>query len=705
MKSNKPRKFTEWLSIQVVKNPSRVILFGIIIINIIFIFLSAFIITVLSPVSGQERDFFDCLFYTITMVMDAGCVSFIVKDPNHVSAVIVVLCLIIILVGMIVFTGGIIGYVSNSISNFIDNSNAGKSRLIVSNHTIILNWNSRASEIINDLLYSEFPETVVVLVHERKEEVEAEIEDRLLDSVARERKKIFDEAAGMGLFNGFWYVRKNQFHSRVTVIVRQGDTFSNKQLMDISVDKAKAIIILNKDRVNTEHRRGDTVPSSKRNQGNSLTVKTLALVAELTADELSADDQKIIVEIEDKWTGDIVNKIISHKENIGKCNIVPIHVNNILGQLLAQFSIMPELNLVYSELFSNKGAEFYSVPADNELGIEDDYLKYFENHARAIPLTFMDTKSGRQLFFMADRQHDLIQEDIWPRTEFHVQGNPDLWQPRRNILILGHNSKVPFLMAAFQSYRNEWNPAKDGRDILNICVLDDEKGLEKMNYYKDFSYVSQVINTDIYNDSLIYDAVNRFIDDQDGDTGILILSDDSVLAEDLDANALTYLIYVQDILSRRKEKLAGEEDERIDVVVEILNPKNYDVVRSYSVDNVVISNRYISKMITQIGEKDTLFEFYSDILTYDDADSDQYISKELYVKRVGDIFLSLPEKCTADQLIRAIYIDNKRFGADNLTILLGYISSDRKMVIFAGDQRSFELELQPDDKLILFSNH
>ncbi|MBO4897214.1 MAG: hypothetical protein J5590_02820 [Clostridia bacterium] len=41
------------------------------------------------------------------------------------------------------------------ISNFIDTANSGVRKVKITGHTIVLNWNTRASEIINDLLYSE----------------------------------------------------------------------------------------------------------------------------------------------------------------------------------------------------------------------------------------------------------------------------------------------------------------------------------------------------------------------------------------------------------------------------------------------------------------------------------------------------------------------------------------------------------------------
>ena len=696
------RRILEYLSIHIVKHPSRVVLMAIILINLLFICLAAIVLTQISPEVMQGRGFWAAVFYTLTMIMDAGCISFIVEDVGAANAAVVVACLITILIGMVFFTGGIIGYMSNRIASFIENANAGERRIQASNHIVILNWNNRASEIVNDLLYSEHRETVIVLVEEGRKNVQSEIENRLSETIAQESRELAQFCSTLPRQKRKQYRRDHRLR-KPTVIVRQGETFSHKQLTDISLDRAKSVILLSNGSGEEAKQR------SAGQKGNAATVKTLVLVAEMTSAENSADNQKIIVEVEDPWTEDLVNKIIAHKEKLSKCNIVPLPINRILGQLLSQFSIMPDLNLVYSDLFSNKGAEFYSVPDDEtkrKSADQSDLYEYLLNHRFAVPLTISDTKIGKHFFFMADLEQELhFVSEMEPDRFSPASVNPDYWQPRRNILILGHNSNISALMDGFNSYRNEWNPALDGRDILNIHVLDDPESLTKMDHYRQYSYVSHVIGADLYDQNKIYETINEFIDQQDGDTCILILSDNLVPDESIDANALTYLIYVQDVLTQRRLANGGKDTERIDVVVEILNPKNYDVVLSYNVNNVVISNRYISKMITQIGSKEALYEFYSDILTYDNKDAEEFVSKELYVKRAGDYFKKLPPPCTACDLIRSVYLGSEQLGKSSTSIALGYIKESGEMIIFTGDQYSISVELTENDKLILFGNH
>ena len=689
----------EYISLQIAKYPRRLILLLILLINICLILLAALAISKLAPSTLQNRGFWASVFYTITMILDAGCISSVIEDVGQASVAAIFTCLLTVVIGMITFTGAVIGYVTDYISSFIENSNAGTRKLVLSGHTVILNWNTRASEILNDMLYSDEPENVVVLVSDGKEDVEREIAERLSDTLAREYQAVLEESKHMPRLKRMHYRRTHRLRNRVCYVVRQGDTYSTKQLNDISLSQAKTVIILNQNvRSATCWAEADHQKEMSR-KGNPQTVKTLIQVADITGDESSADDQKIVVEVEDDWTAMLVDRIIAHKENLGKCNIVPVRVNKVLGQILSQFSIMPELNLVYSELFSNKGAAFYAVPLPEDRDVDSYCQTFLRDHRHAVPLSALETKTGRYCYYMCDTAADLKRRADSTVRKIPVEINNPYPMDKRRIIILGHNSKSRAIMNGFDSFRAEWNT--DG-ELIDILVIDDKSSLEHLDYYRDYSYVSEVVEAEVFDRDRIIDTINRYVDASENDTSILILSDDMVSSEEQDSNALMYLIYVQDIISARLEVDPTFDRTSIDVVVEILNPKNYDVVHSYSVDNIVISNRYISKMVTQIGEKEALFEFYSDILTYDDNNA-SFESKELYIKQAGKFFAQIPQACTAEELIRAVY---EQSPPDNRALLLGKLNpGGTEMQIFVGDQSKIHLNLTEKDKLILFSAH
>ena len=235
-------------------------------------------------------------------------------------------------------------------------------------------------------------------------------------------------------------------------------------------------------------------------------------------------------------------------------------------------------------------------------------------------------------------------------------------------------------------------------------MIDDEKSLEQNGYYKEYRYINRCIATEIYDIETIKNEIVDFVDTYDEDTSILILSDDCVDEKDIDSYALTSLIYVHDIITDKLKENPDFDKEKIDVIVEILNPKNYDVLSNYQVNNIVISNRYISKMVTQIGEKIELYEFYNDILKYDDEteEREDYDSREIYIRQVRDFLEEIPPKCSAYDLIRAIY-DASPEG--NKSVLLGITRPGGVVDLFGRDQRTHMVELGPKDKLIIYSKH
>ena len=702
------RKIREWFSIQIVKNPGRVVLFSILLFNILFFVLSALVISNLSLSGTEKMGFFEAVFYTVTMILDAGCIQFVIADIGKSGTVIAIVCLAIIVIGMVSFTGAVIGYVTNTISSFIDNSNSGSRKLRISNHLVILNWNTRASEIINDLLYCKGKQKVVVLVEGRRQEIIKEIDERLSDTIHRENINIHKRCQQLGFWNGIKTYNKEKLTNNITVVVREGDVFSSKQLRDISLENARSVVILGNDINNTICKFEQREKYEENSKGNAQTIKTLMQVSDITADAYSADNQKIIVEISDDGTWEIVDRIIKYKQVDEKCNIVPIRVNRILGQILSQFSLMPELNLAYKELFSNKGATFYVE--EKAVQNEKEYISnYLDRHKNAIPLTQMNARDKKYFFYSAENEKDIAKPSTIRKSGYSVEINRNYWIEKKNVIILGHNSKCKDIMQGFCAFRDEWN-YKNGQDeILQIVVIDDQQSLEKMKYYKEYPFVIKTVAASIYDEYLICSTIDEFVDSNEEDTSILILSDDSALDENIDANALANLVYVQDIITKKKTDNADFDVESIDIIVEIIDPKHYDIVSSYSVNNVVISNRYISKMITQIGEKEAIFDFYADILTYDEEDSKEYKSKEVYTKKVSTFFEQLPGECSEDEFIRAVWkssIDSSiPIEQQNPTIALGYVKPGGQVRLFGSDQSYTKMKLESRDKVIVFANH
>ena len=442
-------------------------------------------------------------------------------------------------------------------------------------------------------------------------------------------------------------------------------------------------------------------------------------VADITAAEESKKNQRIIVEITDPWTQDIVEKIIRSKQVKGNCNIIPVFVNQILGQILSQFSLMPELNTVYIELFSNKGPAFYAEKETVE-DVNAYISEYIKTHRHAIPLSSLEANGEPYFFYSAESESDIKKQSVERELNYAVKLNPNYWIDKKSVIILGHNSDCDEIMKGFAAFTCEWNYSNltdeqmkknyDGEDILRVTVVDDKKNLEKMNYYRQYPFVAETVVADIYDEETICNTINRVISYSKHDTSVLILSDDTAINEEIDSHALANLVYVQDIIKDKIDKDPEFDTASIDVIVEIIDPKHHDLVNSYDINNIVISNRYISKMITQIGEKDAIYNFYNDILTYDvTAATEQFKSKEVYAKKVKKYFSEIPKPCKADELVRAVYNASLSTLYDGNKIypslVLGYVKRSGEVMIFSGDLSQIDVNLEKDDKIILYAPH
>ena len=79
------RRISEWISIKIARRPGTVILGSILLFNIVFIITAALIISNFSLSGTEKMDFMRAAFYTVTMILDAGCIQFVIDDIGKAS--------------------------------------------------------------------------------------------------------------------------------------------------------------------------------------------------------------------------------------------------------------------------------------------------------------------------------------------------------------------------------------------------------------------------------------------------------------------------------------------------------------------------------------------------------------------------------------------------------------------------------------------
>lgn len=696
----------EWESFRFSRKPHSMMLALILIVNIILVLLSAWVISAVAMPGNGRMGFFTAVYNTFTMILDAGCIQSVISDPGSANLFLIIFCLVVIVVCMITFTGALIGYATSVISNMIENANANSIRLRISGHVAVLGWNTRAAEIINDLLYCRDLQKVVVLSDGNREEILQEITERLNDTIQRENAELAASVRGEKWIRRLVFMHRHKLRMNVAVIVREGDVFSAVHLNNIQLEKAKSIIILGKDLRTVVH--SGASAEAEKDKGDSRTIKALIQVVDIAAKTSSVDNQKVVVEVENKWTGDLVDNIIQAKQALGKDRVVPFEVHTVMGQLLSQFSLMPELNKVYNQLFSNKGTSFYARHQKRPEDVSAFVRDYLNTHRQALPLLFIRDDATKEDFFyyMADSEKDidLVSEPVQERCPLKL--NPGFWLSERYILILGSNSKIANVMDGYTSFSTEWTNGEH-EQIVHLTIVDDAEKLKKANNYQQYPFAEECIPARITDKETISGIIRDFIYAHPRNSSILILSDDTVPDEDIDAKMMTYLIYAKSVISQARESKRNVNF-NVDIIAEVMDPRHVDLVRSYDVDNVVISNRFISKMVTQISEDYARYNLYADIMDYDEMETAVYDGIEIYIKKAGDYFSELPPKNTpASTIIRSVYEASLGFWGSSMdfAMLLGYIDTRGDLILFGGPQDQRKVTLTNEDKLVIFSNH
>ena len=316
-----------------------------------------------------------------------------------------VLAIIIVILGMILFSGAIIATVTTALRTFIDKKSKAKGKIIVNNHFVILNWNSKVPEMIYNLMLKGFKKNIVILSDRNKEYIEAELKSLFLTNEVHEKIK-------------------------ANLIIKEGDSLLRGNLEDISIEEASQICIM---------AREDMIDVDDDNIINS-DLLNLKIVLKLGSFKLKNDCQIVVETQSDETRAQIEG--LSHKiTSLKKLNITPISFNKKIGQIIAQSLVMPHMSNLYSELFSFEGSEFYSVESSDEI---DNFLK---THNEAIPVY----KEDKYLFLLASGEEKLaVTRPSEYLTSRKLEVNMIKGSAQISIFIIGENSKTQFLLNSLE---------------------------------------------------------------------------------------------------------------------------------------------------------------------------------------------------------------------------------------------------------------
>ena len=345
--------------------------------------------------------------------------SILSYDTDKLS--IMVLAAVVIVIEMVLFSGAIVAMVTTSLRSFIDKKSKAKGKIILSNHFIILNWNSKVPDIIFNLMLKGFKNNIVILSNQTKEYIESEIKSLFLANDVTQKYK-------------------------ANLIIKEGDPLLRGNLDDISIEKASQIVVMAREDMS------DGDDDNILNQD----LLNLKIVLRIGSFEIPSNTQ-IVVETDSDETRQQIENISYTVSSLKGKSVIPVSFNRKIGQIIAQSIVSPEMAEVYLELFSFQGAEFYSI--DSKETVEE----YMNTHDNSIPVVKLN-----KLFVLADDEKECLKRREGAISSI-VPLKPVVIRPYKNcnIFVIGDNKKSEFIL-----------------DNLNRSAESDEFNYQIKHYHK-----------------------------------------------------------------------------------------------------------------------------------------------------------------------------------------------------------------------------
>lgn len=490
---------------------------------------------------------------TIQLTLDAGNLSNI-----EGNAPLLISMAMVTLFGLF-FTSMLISIINSGLEHRIDDFKKGTSKVIVSNHTVILGYQESIFTIISELIVANENQkkaTIVVLSKVPKQQMEDEIKTRVPKS------------------------------KKTSIIVRNGSTCDFEDLNKCSVENCKSVIIIE--------------------ENDFSVIKSLIAVSSILDfnKDCSLYNPHISAIIYEKCNLEVARLA-------GKEYAEILHFSDAISRIMANTCCQPGISKVFTELFNFDGDEIYFSKNPFKSAIKfSDAIEQFENCTvigvkkgnltKINPDKNMIIELSDQIILLAadDYDYQIRKPEFQYLTDVFIE-NPKI-ENRENekLLILGNNELLEKIIEELDYYLSEGS-------VITLADKD-ENGYSKFNTNRYRNLKVNIIQEDIYSRKTIEKLISK------GYKHVLILSDKSEGTEFADSRTLLILMYLRDISLRSQLNFS--------ITSEMLSIKNQELAKIADVSDFVISSNITSLILSQISENRLLAPVFADLLDSDGSE-------------------------------------------------------------------------------------
>lgn len=550
---------------------------GLFALSLLLVVTNAALAWLVMPKPSEEGappfDFFEAMWWATGRVADAGTMGDDQGTWVRAVAILTTLCG----VGVVAL---LIGLVSSTIGDKLDDLRKGRSPVIDEHHTLILGYGEKVFAILRELREANSNQksaSIVILSETEKEEVESAVRERMGD---------------MG---------------PTRVVVRQGHPSSVHDLKKVGAGRAKSIIVLSGDQ-----------PEEADDAASDLEVIKALLALRRVSGALS--ENHAVVEIADGGRRAVIEKL-------GAGGVEVVAMGETLSRMMVQTARQNGLAAVYRDLLSYEGSEFYFQCFPELAGQPFGDAQWKMKDAVVCGVR---TVSGKGIasciinppdeFVLGEKDELLViaeDDDSFSLTANHepvvppeFRGAEPIQRTPERLLVCGRSPRLGDMLKEFDNYvlpgSEAWLMPGQEKEAFGELIKDQVGSLKNLRLKH------------VDGDPTAPDALKKVISP---DFAVaMVVADTEADAEEADAKTVITVLLLRDMF-----RALGDRKPRI--ISEILDPRTKDLLETDYGADFVVSSEMTSMLLAQVSERRELNAVFADLF-----DSD---GNEVYLKRAA----------------------------------------------------------------------
>ena len=519
-------------------------------VTLVAILLAAFGIHAGSDPDSPAIGFIEGGWISLMRTLDAGNLAGDESWPLRI------LMLLVTIFGIFVVSI-LIGTITSGLEARLDEMRKGRSRVLETNHTLILGFSNKVFSIIGELLIANANQKKPAIV------------------ILADRDKVEMDDAIRAKF-------PNTKNTRV--ICRSGNPIDLDDLMLAMPNAARSIIVL----------------APEVESPDIYVIKTV--LALTNHPQRRTEPYHIVAEIEDE-------KNLEAATLVGGDEAIYVPSDDLIARVTAQTCRQSGLSVVYTELLDFDGAEIYFADVPKLTGkTYREALMRFE-HSAAIGLLRktgevlinppMDTQFGEGDQVIAISEDDdtvVVSAHASPAFEASlIQLSEPAARKAERTLILGWNKKGEAIIRELEAY------VVEGSEIVVVCESDDVRAqlltLSQSLSKQRLRFAKGTLSTRSTLEALKPETFDHLI----------VLGDSSLPIQQADANTLITLLHLRKIADARGVKLS--------IVSEMQDIRNRALAQVARADDFIVSDKLVSLMLSQLSENKKLDSVFKQLFS------------------------------------------------------------------------------------------